>query len=113
MSKIGALQGTYLDCFSTVCTFKPFKGTAMAEFPSPCYEEMVVVMRRVFESCLERGILIAMTPNIEVSPIVNPGDASHLVPTNLKEALYLAKLELLRPLARPCFARRMKPYALD
>lgn len=102
---------TDLGCFPTVCIFRPLKGTAMENEPSPRFEEMVVVMRRVFEACMEKGIPVGLAPNIEVSLIVNPDDARDLVAPSLRKSLYLARLKVMKALARPYFARRMRPRA--
>ncbi|MEW6756867.1 MAG: radical SAM protein, partial [Acidobacteriota bacterium] len=100
---------TSLGCFPTVCIFRPLQGTAMENEPSPRFEEMVVVMRRVFESCMERGLPVGMAPNIEVSLIVNPDDARDLVPWSWGKALYVARLRVVKALARPYFALKMRP----
>jgi hypothetical protein len=100
---------TSVGCFPTVCIFRPIKGTAMQDHPSPKYEDMVVVMRRVFESCMERGIPIGMTPNIEVSLIVNPDDARYLAPPSFGKWWYVTKLGLVKKLATPLFAKKMRP----
>jgi len=99
---------TSLGCFPTVCIFRPVKGTAMENQPSPSYEDMVRVMRRVFESCMEKGIPIGLAPNIEVSLVVNPTDARYLVPSSLKKKLYLARLKAMKAMAGPYFKGRMK-----
>jgi len=103
---------TDLGCFPTVCIFRPIKGTAMEDHPSPRYEDMVVVMRRVFEACMKKGIPVGMAPNIEVSLIVNPDDARYLAPASLRKLLYVARLKFLKTLARPVFARKMRPAAV-
>ena len=100
---------TSLGCFPTVCIFRPLKGTAMEHHPSPRFEDMRTVMRRVFESCMERGIPIGMAPNIEVSLIVNPDDARDLAPPSLGKTLYLARLAAVRWAAKPLFAKKMTP----
>lgn len=100
---------TDLGCFPTVCIFRPLQGTAMENEPSPPFEEMVIVMRRVFEACMEKTIPVGLAPNIEVSLIVNPDDARDLVPWSPRKSLYLAWLKGMKVLARPYFARRMRP----
>jgi hypothetical protein len=73
---------------------------------------MVVVMRRVFEACMKKGIPVGMAPNIEVSLIVNPDDARYLAPASLRKLLYVGRLKFLKTLARPVFARKMRPAAV-
>jgi hypothetical protein len=104
---------TGLGCFPTVCIFRPLKGTAMEHEPSPRFEDMVAVMRRVFESCMERGLPVGMAPNIEVSLIVNPDDARDLVPWSWAKAAYVARLRAVKALARPYFALKMRPRKPD
>jgi hypothetical protein len=50
-----------------------------------------------------------VTPNIEVSLIVQPGDTRYLAPHTLKSSLYHAQMALARCLARPYFAWKMRP----
>jgi biotin synthase-like enzyme len=96
-------------CFPTVCIFRPIAGTAMQDAPSPKYEDIVAVMRHVFESCMRRGLPIGMAPNIEVSLIVNPDDARYLSPPSLKKSLYEAKLKLAKSVLKPLFKKKMRP----
>ena len=103
---------TDLGCFPTVCIFRPIKGTAMEDHPSPRYEDMGVVMRRVFEACMKKGIPVGLAPNIEVSLIVNPDDARYLVPAGPRKLLYTGRLRLMKALAGPVFARKMRPTAV-
>jgi hypothetical protein len=81
----------------------------MQDAPSPKYEDMVAVMRHVFESCMRRGLPIGMAPNIEVSLIVNPDDARYLSPPSLKKSLYEAKLTLAKSVLKPLFKKKMRP----
>jgi hypothetical protein len=50
-----------------------------------------------------------VTPNIEVSLIVQPGDTRYLAPHNLASSFYHAEMALARWLARPYFAWKMRP----
>ena len=100
---------TSVGCFPTVCIFRPVIGAEMERFPSPPYEEMVAVMRHMYEACRRNGIPIGMTPNIEVSLIVNPDDARYLAPATLPNRWYGAKLKIIKKLATPYFAWKMKP----
>ena len=101
---------TSLGCFPTVCIFRPVKGTAMEKYPSPDPGDMTRVMRRVFESCMEKGIPIGLAPNIEVSLVVNPMDARYLVKPGIRKSIYLAKLKVMKTLAAPYFNKRMRPF---
>lgn len=104
---------TSVGCFPTVCIFRPVIGAEMERFPSPPYEDMVAVMRHMYEACRKNGIPIGMTPNIEVSLIVNPDDAKYLAPPTLANRWYGAKLKLIKKLASPYFAWKMKPRPVD
>jgi hypothetical protein len=97
-----------LGCFPTVCIFRPVIGAEMEQHPSPPYEDMVVVMRHMYEACMKAGLPIGMAPNIQVSLIVNPEDARFLVPGSLRKSLYEAKLKAYKTAARPLFWWKMR-----
>jgi hypothetical protein len=100
---------TGVGAFPTVCVFRPVVGSDMEHYPSPAFEDMVPVMRRMYERCRERGIPIGVAPNIEVSLIVNPDDAQYLVPRTLGFRLDRLKLAALKLLAKPKFAYELRP----
>ncbi len=100
---------TGIGAFPTVCIFRPTIGSDMEQVPSPRYEEMLVVFRHVYEACRRNNIPIDVTPNIEVSLIVQPGDTRYLAPRNLASSFYHAEMALARWLARPYFAWKMRP----
>jgi hypothetical protein len=95
--------------FPTVCIFRPTIGADMEHWPSPRYEDMLVVFRRLYEACRRNHIPIDVTPNIEVSLIVQPGDTRYLAPRSVRSTLYHAEMALARWLARPYFAWKMRP----
>ncbi|MEJ2368282.1 MAG: hypothetical protein P8Z49_08030 [Acidobacteriota bacterium] len=99
---------TSVGCFPTVCIFRPLHGASLSGLPSPPYEDMVRVFRAVYESCMKAGIPTGLAPNIEVSLIVNPDDASPLSPPSLKNSLYEFRSNLTRIAARPLFASKMR-----
>jgi hypothetical protein len=70
---------------------------------------MVEVMRYMYDACRRNGIPIGMTPNIEVSLIVNPDDAKYLAPPGLGKFWYETKLKAVKRLAAPYFAWKMRP----
>ncbi|MCI0606487.1 hypothetical protein L0156_26180 [bacterium] len=74
---------TDIGAFPTVCIFRPVIGSDMESYPSPRYEDMVDIMRYMYERCRKKGIPIGIAPNIEVSLIVQPDDGRYLVPRNL------------------------------
>jgi len=75
---------TDVGAFPTVCIFRPVIGSDMEDYPSPRFEEMVAVMKYMYESCLKKGIPIGVAPNIEVSLIVQPDDGRYLIPRNFR-----------------------------
>jgi len=100
---------TSVGCFPTVCIFRPLHGSGAQDLPSPSYEEMVVVFRKVYESCMEAGIPTGLAPNIEVSLIVNPDDAQYLSPDTLGKRWYEFKRSLIKTAAGPLFRKKMTP----
>jgi hypothetical protein len=65
--------------FPTICIFRPVIGSDMEDHPSPRFEEMVAVMRYMYDACRKKGIPVGIAPNIEVSLIVQPDDCRYLV----------------------------------
>ena len=100
---------TGIGAFPTVCIFRPTIGADMEQFPSPRYEDMLVVFRHLFEACRKNNIPIDVTPNIEVSLIVQPGDARYLAPQNWATRWYTLKMAAARQLAKPYFAWKRRP----
>ena len=100
---------TGIGAFPTVCIFRPTIGADMEQWPSPRYEDMLVVFRHVYEACRRNNIPMDVTPNIEVSLIVQPGDARYLAPRNAASFLYHAEMGLARWVARPYFWWKMRP----
>jgi hypothetical protein len=84
----------------------------MEQVPSPHYEDMLIVFRHLYEACRRNHIPIDVTPNIEVSLIVQPGDTRYLAPRTFASSLYHAEMALSRWLARPYFAWKMRPKAI-
>ena len=54
----------------------------MADWPSPDYDDMRLVMAAMYDACRRHRIPIGLAPNIEVSLVVNPDDAALLAPTD-------------------------------
>lgn len=99
---------TDVGCFPTVCIFRPLKGAELEDYPSPKYEDMLVVMKYMYESCMKKGIPIGITPNIEVSLIVNPDDAVELSPFSIGKFIYEIKRKTIKTFAYPLFLLKMK-----
>jgi len=92
-----------LGAFPTVCIFRPTIGSDMEHWPSPRYEDMIVVFRHLYEACRKNNIPVDVTPNIEVSLVVQPGDTRYLAEPGWATTLYEAKINLLKKAARPYF----------
>lgn len=95
-------------CFPTVCIFRPLVGAELEDNPSPRYDDMVAVMRRVYESCMRNSIPVGLAPNIEVSLIVNPDDALELVPFSFRKMRYEMNRKVMKMLAYPLFMSKMR-----
>jgi hypothetical protein len=93
--------------FPTVCIFRPTVGSGMADWPSPNYDEMRVVMAAMYDACRRHRIPIGLAPNIEVSLVVNPDDAAFLAPRTPGFYAYEAWRRMMRLIARPVFNRRL------
>ncbi|HKB16939.1 MAG TPA: radical SAM protein [Planctomycetota bacterium] len=102
---------TDLGAFPTVCIFRPCIGSDMEHVLSPRSEDMVEVMRHMYEACRAKGIPIGAAPNIEVSLIVQPDDARYLAPRDVRFWAQEAKSWFVRRLAAPFFARELRPRA--
>jgi hypothetical protein len=70
------------------------------------------VFAHLWEAMVRNGIPSDVIPNIQVSLIVNPGDAAYLGRRDLRFRLYRAKMAALRTIAKPYFARRLRPRAV-
>jgi hypothetical protein len=97
--------------FPTVCIFRPTIGSAMADWPSPGYDDMRVVMAALYDACRRHRIPIGLAPNIEVSLVVNPDDAAFLAPRTAGFYAYEAWRRMMRLIARPVFNRRLAARA--
>ncbi len=99
---------TEVGCFPTVCIFRPLIGAELENYDSPQYEEMLSVMRYMYEACMKNNIIIGLAPNIEVSLIVNPDDVVELAPPSLGKTFYETKRKLMKSLAYPIFLSKMR-----
>ncbi|HQH71872.1 MAG TPA: hypothetical protein PK360_07320 [bacterium] len=103
---------TRIGAFPTVCIFRPVEGSAMEDWPSPSFEDMVVVFRHVYECCMKNGIPIGLAPNIEVSLVVQPTDAEFLVERTPAFYWYKTKLAVMKSLAGLVFRRELQPHKI-
>ncbi|HZP01473.1 MAG TPA: radical SAM protein [Terriglobia bacterium] len=100
---------TSLGAFPTVCIFRPTIGADMECCSPPRYEDMLLVFRHVYEACRRNNIPMDVTPNIEVSLIVQPGDTRYLAPRNWGSRWYEWKMGMTRRLAQPYFWWKRRP----
>lgn len=99
---------TEVGCFPTVCIFRPLIGSELEEYPSPKYEDMLYVMKYMYEACMKNDIPIGLAPNIEVSLIVNPDDAMDLSPPSLRKFFYETKRKFFKVATYPLFLSKMR-----
>jgi hypothetical protein len=98
-----------LGAFPTVCIFRPTVGSDMEAWPPPSSEEMRLVFEHLYEACRKNHIPMDVTPNIEVSLIVQPGDTRYLAPSSWGSSAYALETRVLQRLARPYFWWKMRP----
>ena len=99
---------TSVGAFPTICVFRPTLGTEMEDYPSPRYEDMVIVFRRMYESIIKNNIPIGIAPNIHVSLVVQPTEGKYFIERkNLGYYKYQFRLFLLKMIYRPLFRLRM------
>jgi hypothetical protein len=94
--------------FPTVCIFRPTAGSGMADWPSPEYHDMRMVMAAAYDACRRHRIPIGLAPNIEVSLVVNPDDAALLAPRTAGFYVYEGWRRALRVAARPAFNWKLR-----
>ncbi len=105
-----------LGAFPTVCIFRPTAGSDMEDYSPPRYEDMLVVFKHLYEACRKHNIPMDVTPNIEVSLVVQPGDTRYLAAGDSGQSLYNARMKVLKRAARPYFwwkGRRRRISAPD
>jgi hypothetical protein len=103
---------TGVGAFPTVCVFRPTIGTDMEHWPAPRFDDMMVVFRHVYEACRKNNIPMDVTPNIDVSLIVQPGDTRYLAPHTWGARWYGMKMGVARQLARPYFWWKRRPKSI-
>jgi len=98
---------TGIGAFPTVCIFRPLEGSDMERWPPPDFSDMRRVMKHMWERCRDRGVPIGLAPNVCVSLVVQPNDASYLADRTFRDRWYMAKNRVLRGLAKRHFRKRM------
>jgi hypothetical protein len=94
--------------FPTVCIFRPTIGSEMEDVPPPDPEAMKEVFAYVYESCKRAAIPIGVLP-IEVSLVVQPEEAEALTEPSASTTRYRLRNRLLRQIARPYVAWKLRP----
>jgi len=97
---------TSVGAIPTVCVFRPLAGTDFQHLPPPRTEELVPVFRRLYESCMERGLPIGCAPNVHVSLVMLPEEARWL--SERRFPLQELKLRLLSKALAFRLGRRMR-----
>jgi hypothetical protein len=67
---------TSVGAIPTVCVFRPLRGTDYADREPPRADDLVPVFRRLYESCMERGLPIGCAPNVHVSLVLLPEECA-------------------------------------
>lgn len=99
---------TSIGAFPTICVFRPTLGTEMEDYPSPGYEDMVIVFRRMYEALIKNNIPIGIAPNIHVSLVVQPTEGKYFIEhKDVNYYKYQFRLSLLKMIYRPMFHLRM------
>ena len=94
--------------FPTVCIFRPTIGSEMENDPPPDPEPMKEVFAYVYQACKRAAIPIGVLP-IEVSLVVQPEEGEALVEPSLSSTLFHMRNRLLRQIARPYVAWKLRP----
>lgn len=102
---------TSVGAIPTVCVFRPLVGTDYAHVPPPRTEDIVPVFARLYEACMERGLLIGCAPDIHVSLVLLPEEARWL--SDRRYPLTDLKLKAIAAGARFVLERRWKRMEAD
>jgi hypothetical protein len=97
---------TSVGAIPTVCVFRPLRGTDYAEEPPPRAADLVPVFRRLYESCMERGLPIGCAPNVHVSLVLLPEECASLSSRSFR--LGRLKLQVMKQAFALQFAARMR-----
>ncbi len=98
---------TSVGAVPTVCIFRPLKGTDYENLPTPSTEEMIPVFRRMYEACMEKGLMIGVAPNIKVSLVLLPEEGRYFLDNGNRYYLTRAKHAILRPLFKAAVKRKL------
>jgi hypothetical protein len=104
---------TSVGAIPTVCVFRPLVGTDYAHLPPPDTAPLVPVFRRLYESCMERGLPIGCAPDIHVSLVLLPEESSYFSTRRypLRELRRRALASVAGRVLRSRMARRDREHA--
>jgi hypothetical protein len=100
---------TSVGAVPTVCVFRPLVGTDLQHEAPPRTEDMIPVFRRLWESCMERGLPVGVAPNIHVSLVMLPEECRHLSARVFP--FQRARLKAMASVFRRRYARRLETAA--
>jgi len=99
---------TSVGAFPTICVFRPVIGTDMENAPSPAYEDMEKVYRRMYEACRDNSIPTGIAPNVKTSLVVLPYEGKYFRENaSFADFLYDVKLAAMRALFQTYFRMRL------
>ncbi len=98
---------TSVGAVPTVCVFRPLKGTDYEDLPPPSTEDMIPVFRRMYEACMERGLMIGVAPNIKVSLVLLPEEGRYFMDKPNRFFFTRAKFALMRPLFKAAYKMKL------
>lgn len=93
--------------FPTVCIFRPTIGSELEDTPPPDPEPMKEVFAYLYNACRRAYLPIGILP-IEVSLVVQPEEAAELVSPSIPSRIYDLELTLMRALAKPYIAWKLR-----
>jgi len=99
---------TGVGAFPTICVFRPVKGTDMADEPSPTYQDMLTVFRKMYYACRDNSIPTGIAPNIKTSLVVLPYEGKYFREGfTAADAFYEAKLAVMRAAFQTYFRAKL------
>jgi len=99
---------TGVGAFPTICVFRPVVGTDMENEPSPKYEDMLRVYRRMYEACRDNSVPTGIAPNIKTSLVVLPYEGRYFRDGySGADAAYALKLGILRRAFRVLYRAKL------
>jgi len=98
---------TSVGAVPTVCVFRPLQGTDYEGMPPPKTRDMIPVFRRMYEACMERGLMIGVAPNIKVSLVILPEEGKYFTDHRRRFYMTRAKNAFLRPIFKAALKMKL------